>query len=101
MNGPMGMRPGIILLCEGTDTLQGKAQLVKNINACQAVADAVRTTLGLRGMDKLVVVAAPTGTGAPPITRMPLFGCTATGVGVALLAVGEAAAPIKFWTCCA
>ena len=40
MNGPMGMRPGIILLCEGTDTLQGKAQLVKNINACQAVAHA-------------------------------------------------------------
>lgn len=34
--------------------LQGKAQLVSNINACQAVADAVRTTLGPRGMDKLV-----------------------------------------------
>jgi T-complex protein 1 subunit eta len=28
--------------------------LVSNINACQAVADAVRTTLGPRGMDKLV-----------------------------------------------
>ena len=33
---------------------QGKAQLISNINACQAVADAVRTTLGPRGMDKLV-----------------------------------------------
>jgi len=50
----MGMRPGIILLREGTDTSQGKAQLISNINACQAVADAVRTTLGPRGMDKLV-----------------------------------------------
>mmetsp|Transcript_34378 Transcript_34378/g.63562 ORF Transcript_34378/g.63562 Transcript_34378/m.63562 type:complete len:591 (-) Transcript_34378:119-1891(-) len=49
-----GMRPGIILLREGTDTSQGKAQLVSNINACQAVADAVRTTLGPRGMDKLI-----------------------------------------------
>eukprot|EP00571_Detonula_confervacea_P013765 CAMPEP_0172297728 /NCGR_PEP_ID=MMETSP1058-20130122/644_1 /TAXON_ID=83371 /ORGANISM="Detonula confervacea, Strain CCMP 353" /LENGTH=596 /DNA_ID=CAMNT_0013006913 /DNA_START=50 /DNA_END=1840 /DNA_ORIENTATION=+ len=49
-----GMRPGIILLREGTDTAQGKAQLISNINACQAVADAVRTTLGPRGMDKLV-----------------------------------------------
>ena len=29
--------------------------MVSNINACQAVADAVRTTLGPRGMDKLVV----------------------------------------------
>ena len=28
--------------------------MVSNINACQAVADAVRTTLGPRGMDKLV-----------------------------------------------
>jgi len=28
--------------------------LVSNINACQAVADVVRTTLGPRGMDKLV-----------------------------------------------
>ena len=34
--------------------MQGKAQLVSNINACQAVADAVRTTLGPRGMDKLI-----------------------------------------------
>jgi T-complex protein 1 subunit eta len=39
---------------------QGTPQLVSNINACQAVADAVRTTLGPRGMDKLVA----TGRGA-------------------------------------
>jgi len=53
MNG-YGMRPGIILLREGTDPSQGKAQLISNINACQVVSDAVRTTLGPRGMDKLV-----------------------------------------------
>lgn len=49
-----GMRPGIIILREGTDTSQGKAQLISNINACQAVADTVKTTLGPRGMDKLI-----------------------------------------------
>lgn len=50
----MGMQPQIILLKEGTDTSQGKAQLVSNINACMAVVDTVRTTLGPRGMDKLI-----------------------------------------------
>ena len=48
-------KPGIILLKEGTDTSQGVPQLVSNINACQYIADAVRTTLGPRGMDKLIV----------------------------------------------
>ncbi|KAG9130493.1 hypothetical protein Leryth_025753 [Lithospermum erythrorhizon] len=48
------MQPQIILLQEGTDTSQGKAQLVSNINASTAVADVVRTTLGPRGMDKLI-----------------------------------------------
>jgi T-complex protein 1 subunit eta len=48
------LQPGIILLKEGTDTSQGKAQLISNINACSAVVDTVRTTLGPRGMDKLV-----------------------------------------------
>ena len=41
-------------LLRSLDNRQGKAQLVSNINACQAVADAVRTTLGPRGMDKLI-----------------------------------------------
>ncbi|XP_046746670.1 T-complex protein 1 subunit eta isoform X2 [Diprion similis] len=49
------MQPQIILLKEGTDTTQGKPQLISNINACQMVVDAVRTTLGPRGMDKLIV----------------------------------------------
>ncbi|CAK9871642.1 unnamed protein product [Sphagnum jensenii] len=47
-------QPQIILLKEGTDTSQGKPQLISNINACLAVVDAVRTTLGPRGMDKLI-----------------------------------------------
>ena len=50
-----GMQPQIILLREGTDQSQGRGQLISNINACQAVADTVRTTLGPRGMDKLMV----------------------------------------------
>jgi hypothetical protein len=50
----MLMQPGIILLREGTDTSQGKPQLISNINACQAIVDTVRTTLGPRGMDKLI-----------------------------------------------
>lgn len=49
------MQPQIILLKEGTENSQGKPQLISNINACQAVVDAVRTTLGPRGMDKLIV----------------------------------------------
>merc|ERR550537_1104295 len=54
MHPNMMMQPQIILLKEGTDTSQGKAQLISNINACQAVVDVVRTTLGPRGMDKLI-----------------------------------------------
>lgn len=48
-------QPQIVLLKEGTDTSQGKPQLISNINACQSVVDSVRTTLGPRGMDKLIV----------------------------------------------
>lgn len=52
--GKIEQQPQIILLKEGTDTSQGKAQLVSNISACTTVADVVRTTLGPRGMDKLI-----------------------------------------------
>lgn len=48
-------QPQIILLKKGTENSQGVAQIVSNINACHAVVEAVRTTLGPRGMDKLVV----------------------------------------------
>lgn len=47
-------QPQIILLREGTDASQGKAQLVSNINAAVAVADVLKSTLGPRGMDKLI-----------------------------------------------
>jgi T-complex protein 1 subunit eta len=48
-------QPQVIILKEGTDTSQGKGQLLSNIAACQTIADMVRTTLGPRGMDKLMV----------------------------------------------
>ena len=54
MSGTLQQAP-VILLKEGTDTSQGIPQIISNINACQAIADAVRTTLGPRGMDKLIV----------------------------------------------
>ena len=46
--------PTIVLLKEGTDSSQGIPQLVSNINACQVVGDILKTTLGPRGMDKLI-----------------------------------------------
>lgn len=48
------LQPGIILLCEGTDTSQGTPQLISNINACERIVEIVRTTLGPCGMDKLI-----------------------------------------------
>ena len=49
------MQPMMIILKDGTDSAQGKSQVLSNISACQAVAETVRTTLGPRGMDKLIV----------------------------------------------
>lgn len=49
------LQPSIILLRDGTDTSQGTPQLVSNIDACVAVVDLIRTTLGPMGMDKLIV----------------------------------------------
>ncbi|KAL0623506.1 T-complex protein 1 subunit eta [Plecturocebus cupreus] len=45
----------VILLKEGTDSSQGFPQLVNNISACQVIAKALRTTLGVHGIDKLMV----------------------------------------------
>ncbi|KAF9512766.1 hypothetical protein BS47DRAFT_1462550 [Hydnum rufescens UP504] len=53
--GIQGMQPTVILLKEGTDTSQGKGQLLSNISACMVIADTLSTTLGPRGMDKLIV----------------------------------------------
>jgi len=48
------IRPNIILLKDGTDSSQGLPQIISNINACQAVVEIVKSTLGPRGMDKLI-----------------------------------------------
>ncbi len=46
-----------MLLREGTDNSQGIPQLISNINACQGLVDVVKTTLGPRGLDKLITTA--------------------------------------------
>jgi T-complex protein 1 subunit eta len=48
------MQPQIVLLKEGSDQSQGKGQLISNINACEAVVEIIKTTLGPRGTDKLI-----------------------------------------------
>jgi len=75
------MQPQILVLKEGTEAHQGKAQVVSNINACQAVVDAVRTTLGPRGMDKLVVDQRYEGKklGQSKIDFCIILGTTETG----------------------
>ncbi|KAI1344480.1 T-complex protein 1 subunit eta [Xylariaceae sp. FL0016] len=50
-----GQTPTIIVLKEGTDTSQGKGQIVSNINACQAVQATIKSTLGPYGGDLLMV----------------------------------------------
>lgn len=49
------MQPKILLLKEGVEESQGTGHLLANITACQMVADAIRTTLGPRGMDKVII----------------------------------------------
>jgi T-complex protein 1 subunit eta len=43
-----------VILRDGTEESQGKQQIISNINACASVVDVVKTTLGPRGMDKLI-----------------------------------------------
>jgi len=49
-----GQQP-IIVLREGTERTKGKGAQYNNIAAAKAVADAVRSTLGPKGMDKMLV----------------------------------------------
>ena len=49
-----GQQP-IFILKEGTSRTRGKGAQSNNIAAAKAVADAVRTTLGPKGMDKMLV----------------------------------------------
>lgn len=44
-------------LAEGTDSSQGTPQLLSNISACLAISGTIASTLGPRGMDKLIVGA--------------------------------------------
>ena len=50
----MGGQP-VIVLKEGTESTRGKTAHNNNIMAAKAVADAVRSTLGPKGMDKMLV----------------------------------------------
>ena len=45
----------ILVLKEGTERERGKGATANNIAAARAIADTVRTTLGPRGMDKMLV----------------------------------------------
>jgi archaeal chaperonin len=45
----------ILILKEGTERDRGKSASANNIAAARAIADAVRSTLGPRGMDKMLV----------------------------------------------
>jgi thermosome len=54
MLGTQGQVP-ILVLREGTKRDQGKNATLNNINAAKTIADAVRSTLGPRGMDKMLV----------------------------------------------
>ncbi|GMM47272.1 chaperonin-containing T-complex subunit [Pichia kluyveri] len=47
--------PTIVVLQEGTDTSQGRGQIISNINACLAIQDTLKSTLGPFGSDLLMV----------------------------------------------
>ena len=51
----LGGQTPILILKEGTRREKGKGAQFNNIAAAKAVADAVRSTLGPRGMDKMLV----------------------------------------------
>ncbi len=64
MSAQLGGQP-IIILREGTERTRGKEARRNNIMAAKAIADAVRTTLGPKGMDKMLV----SGTGNVIVTN--------------------------------
>ncbi|EDO18131.1 hypothetical protein Kpol_1031p35 [Vanderwaltozyma polyspora DSM 70294] len=47
--------PTIVVLKEGTDASQGRGQIISNINACIAVQETLKPTLGPLGSDILIV----------------------------------------------
>ena len=56
MAGQLGGIP-ILILGAGSERVQGRDAQTANINAAKAVAEAIRTTLGPKGMDKMLVNA--------------------------------------------
>ena len=50
----LGGQP-IIILKEGTERTRGRDAMANNIAAAKVIAEAVRTSLGPRGMDKMLV----------------------------------------------
>lgn len=40
-------QPTILLLRDGTDSMEGIGQIISNINAIEAVVDIVKSTLGI------------------------------------------------------
>lgn len=48
------LQPQILVLADGTENAQGKQQIISNINAINSLVDMVKSTLGPRGMDKLI-----------------------------------------------
>lgn len=79
----------------GTDTSQGKGQIVSNINACLAVQATIKSTLGPYGGDLLMVDA----NGKQTITN---DGATVMKVRMrdALKVSGHALTLGSFWTLC-
>lgn len=47
--------PTIVVLKEGTDASQGRGQIISNINACMAIQETLKPTLGPLGSDILIV----------------------------------------------
>ncbi|CAI4043605.1 hypothetical protein SKDZ_10G1040 [Saccharomyces kudriavzevii ZP591] len=52
-----GQTPTIVVLKEGTDASQGRGQIISNINACVAVQETLKPTLGPLGSDILIVTS--------------------------------------------
>ena len=49
-----------MILKEGTEDSSGKGQILSNINACQAVVDVVKTTLGKLNQKTISVLKSST-----------------------------------------
>jgi len=52
-----GQAPTVVVLKEGTDSSQGKGQIISNINACVAIQETLKPTLGPLGSDILIVTS--------------------------------------------